>query len=54
VDLFGTGSFTLSLASLKGVMYGKERIARIGMIPPASPQRLHRVAEGQQKLEAAV
>nr|WP_321351341.1 hypothetical protein [uncultured Methanoregula sp.] len=54
IDLFGTGSFTLSLASLKGVMYGKERIARIGMIPPASPQRFHRVAEGQQKLKAAV
>ena len=54
VDLFGAGSFTLSLASLRAVMYGKERIARIGKIPETSSQRIHRVVEGQQKLGAVV
>ncbi|MFA4861605.1 hypothetical protein [Methanoregula sp.] len=54
VDLFGAGSFTLSLASLRAVMYGKERIARIGKIPETSSQKFHRVVEGQQKLGAVV
>lgn len=54
VDLFGSGSFTLSLASLKAVLYGRERLARIVKIPETPTQRFHRVVEGQQKLGAAV
>jgi len=54
VDLFGAGSFTLSLASLKAVLYGRERLVRIVKIPETPTQRFHRVVEGQQKLGAAV
>jgi hypothetical protein len=52
VDLFGAGSFTLSLNSLQAVLYGKERLAGIVRIPESSSQRLHRVAEGQQTIGA--
>jgi hypothetical protein len=54
VELFEAGNFTLSLASLRAVIYGKERLTRIVKIPEASPQRFHRIVEGQQKLGAAV
>jgi len=54
VELFETGSFTLSLASLRAVIYGKERLAAVVKIPEVSSQRFHRVVEGQQRLGAAV
>jgi prophage DNA circulation protein len=54
IDLFGSGSFTVSLASLRAVLYGKERMAAIVRIPATSPQRLHRVAQGQQTIGATV
>jgi len=54
VELFEAGNFTLSLASLRAVIYGKERLTRIVKIPEASSQRFHRIVEGQQKLGAAV
>ncbi|WP_321506473.1 hypothetical protein [uncultured Methanoregula sp.] len=54
VELFGAGNFTLSLASLRAVMYGKERLAPVVKIPEISSQRFHRVVEGQQKLGATV
>ena len=54
IDLFGAGSFTVSLTSLRAVLYGKERVAGIGRIPSASPQRLHRVSDGQQTIGAMV
>lgn len=54
IDLFSTGSFTISLASLRAVLYGKERVAGIVRIPASSSQRLHRVAEGQQTIGAIV
>jgi hypothetical protein len=54
IDLFGTGSFTLSLAALRGVLYGKERLAGIVRIPDTPAQRLRRVASGQQTIGASV
>jgi hypothetical protein len=54
VDLFGSGSFTLSLSALRAVLYGRERICGIVRIPVPSPQRIHRVVEGQQTIGAMV
>jgi hypothetical protein len=54
IDLFGAGSFTLSLNSLRAVLYGKERLAVIVRIPESPAQKLHRVAAGQQTIGAVV
>ncbi len=54
IDLFGLGSYTLSLSSLKAVLYGKERLAVIVRIPEAPLVRIRRAAEGQQTIGAAV
>jgi hypothetical protein len=54
IDLFGAGSFTLSLNTLRSVLYGKERLAGIGRIPASSAQKFHRVVEGQQTIGATV
>lgn len=54
VDLFEAGTFTLSLTTLRAVMYGKERMAVIVRIPESSVVRIRRVVEGQQKIGAPV
>ena len=54
VDLFEAGTFTLSLTTLRAVMYGKERMAVIVRIPGSSVVRIRRVVEGQQKIGAPV
>jgi hypothetical protein len=54
IDLFETGTFTLSLTTLRAVIYGKERMAVIVKIPESSPLRIRRVVESQQKISAAV
>lgn len=54
IDLFGMGSFTLSLNALKNVLYGKERLASVVRIPETHVQRLRRVVDGQQTIVAAV
>jgi hypothetical protein len=54
IDLFGTGSFTLSLNTLRAVLYGKERLAGIVRIPESSSQRLRRIDESQQTIGAMV
>jgi hypothetical protein len=54
IDLFEAGSFTVSLTSLRSVLYGKERNAMIVRIPVPSSIRLHRAEKGQQKISAAV
>ena len=54
VELFGSGNFTLSLNSLRSVMYGKERTAGIVKIPAQASDRFRRIVEGQQKISAAV
>lgn len=54
IDLFGTGSFTLSLNTLRAVLYGKERLAGIVRIPESSSQRLRRIDDSQQTIGAMV
>jgi hypothetical protein len=54
IDLFGTGCFTLSLNTLRAVLYGKERLAVIVRIPESPAQKLRRVAVGQQTIGAVV
>jgi len=54
IDLFGTGSFTLSLNTLRAVLYGKERLAVIVRIPESPAQKLRRIAAGQQTIGAVV
>ncbi|MGA2917340.1 hypothetical protein [Methanoregula sp.] len=54
VDLFEAGTFTLSLTTLRAVMYGKERMAVIVRIPESPVVRIRRVVEGQQKIGAPV
>ncbi len=54
IDLFGAGSFTLSLNTLRAVLYGKERLAVIVRIPESPAQKLRRVAVGQQTIGAVV
>ncbi|HSA37554.1 MAG TPA: hypothetical protein P5013_01525 [Methanoregula sp.] len=54
IDLFGAGSFTLSLNTLRNVLYGKERLAVIVRIPESPAQKLRRVAADQQTIGAMV
>jgi hypothetical protein len=54
IDLFGAGSFTLSLNTLRAVLYGKERLAVIVRIPESPVQKLRRVVVGQQTIGAVV
>jgi hypothetical protein len=54
IDLFEAGTFTLSLATLRAVIYGKERMAVIVKIPESPAARIRRVVEGQQKISATV
>ena len=50
IDLFGAGSFTLSLAVLQAVLHGKERSAAIVRIPESTAMKIRRATEGQQKI----
>ena len=54
IELFGAGNFTVSLNSLRGVMYGKERLATIVKIPAQPAISAPRGACGQQQISAAV
>jgi hypothetical protein len=54
IDLFGAGSFTLSLNTLRAVLYGKERMAVIVRIPESPAQKLRPLAQGQQTIGAVV
>ncbi len=54
IDLFGAGSYTLSLNTLRAVLFGRERLAVIVRIPESPAQRLRPVAEGQQTIGATV
>jgi len=53
IELFEGGNFTVSLHSLRAVLYGKERIATIVRIPALVAAGIRRVGEGQQKISAA-
>jgi hypothetical protein len=56
ISLFHHGDFTVSLVSLRSVMYGRERIAVIVKIPghPALPEKMRRATPGQQQICASV
>lgn len=54
IDIFGTGSYTVSLNALRAVLYGKERMAVIVRIPESPAQKLRRIAAGQQTIGAVV
>jgi hypothetical protein len=56
IELFETGSFTVSLSALRSVIYGRERLATIARIPeePASPVWKERRLSGQQQISALV
>jgi hypothetical protein len=54
IDLFGLGTFTLSLSTLRAVLYGRERLAVIVKIPETPFARIRRAAEGQQTISAVV
>ena len=53
ISLFHEGNFTVSLATLRSVMYGRERNAVIVRIPDSGyPARFRRVAQDQQQISA--
>ncbi|MFZ1896549.1 hypothetical protein [Methanoregula sp.] len=56
IELFETGSFTVSLSALRSVIYGRERLATIARIPeePASPVWKERRLSVQQQISALV
>ena len=54
IDLFENGSFTLSLSTLRAVLYGKERTVAIGKIPETPANRFRRPSENQQRISALV
>jgi len=55
ISLFHEGNFTVSLSSIRAVMYGRERNAVIVRIPESAlPARIRRVAQGQQQIPASV
>lgn len=54
IELFEAGNFTVSLNSLRGVMYGKDRMATIVKIPVQSAVGARRGVCGQQQISAVV
>lgn len=52
IDLFGIGRFTLSLATLRAVLYGKEKSVAIVRVPETPAYRFHRTSESQQTISA--
>jgi len=56
IDLFNNGSFTVSLRSLRNVLYGKDRYAFIMKIPEQTLQlqRMRKVSQDQKRISAAV
>jgi len=57
IELFEAGNFTVSLATLRAVIYKKQRLAVIVKIPeqPVQPAwKPHRLADDQQQISAVV
>jgi hypothetical protein len=54
IDIFNVGSFTLSLHTLRAVVYGRERFVMIVRIPESAGFKIRREGEGQQKISAMV
>lgn len=56
LELFEAGTFTLSLATLRATLYGRDKLAPIARIPeqPSSPVWKDRRLTGQQQISALV
>jgi hypothetical protein len=54
IELFNAGSFTLSLNTLRAIMFGKERTALVAKIPEQPGIKFRRVVEGQRTISATV
>jgi hypothetical protein len=54
IDLFNAGSFTISLVTLRAILFGKERTAPVARIPEQSGFKFRRVAGGQRTIGAIV
>jgi hypothetical protein len=54
IELFEGGSFTLSLKTLRSVIFGNERTAPVARIPEQAGFRYRRVVEGQRTIGATV
>jgi hypothetical protein len=54
VELFNAGSFTISLTTLRAIIFGRERTAPVARIPEQSGFKFRRVVEGQQTIGATV
>ena len=56
LELFEAGTFTLSLATLRAALYGRERLATIARIPeqPSSPPWKDHRLTGQQQISVLV
>jgi hypothetical protein len=52
IDLFENGSFTLSLSTLRAVLYGREQTVAIVKIPETPASRFRRTSESQQTIGA--
>jgi hypothetical protein len=56
IDIFNEGSYTVSLTTLRNVLYGKERHAYIVKIPDPALQslKLRRISTDQKQISAMV
>ena len=56
LELFEAGTFTVSLATLRAALYGRERVASIARIPeqPTSPTWKGHKLTGQQQIRVLV
>ena len=54
INLFQHGAFTVSLVSLRSVLFGRERNAVIVKIPETGAARMRRITEDQQQICATV
>jgi hypothetical protein len=54
IEVFNMGSFTVSLNTLRAIIFGNERTAPVARIPEQTGFRFRRTAEGQQTIGATV
>ncbi len=54
IELFDAGGFTVSLASLRSLLFGRERVATVAKIPEMQNLRFRRLATDQKTIGAVV
>ena len=54
IEMFNVGSFTLSLNTLRAIIFGKERTALVARIPEQPGVKFRRIVEGQRTISATV